>query len=290
MKTQEHILIIGAGLCGSLLALRMAQRGYKVSLMEKRPDLRKEVIDSGRSINLAFSDRGMKGLRLAGLEDQVNALCIPMRGRMIHSNTGELFMSAYSGRDHEYINSISREDLNVMLLDECEKMPDITMLFNQKCTGVKLETAEASFEDYETKEVTTYKADIVMGADGVGSALRKSMLDHRKFLFSYGQDFLTHGYKELSFPPAADGGFLVEKNALFLKNRSGGMCFHLMKVVYSKICYSVSIFFTFCLIGLKNGFPVSSMQIHIFIQNVNIFKSRIHSLPVKGYNAMSSIA
>ena len=95
---QEHILVIGAGLCGSLLALRMAQRGYKVTLMEKRPDLRKEVVDSGRSINLAFSDRGMKGLRLAGLEDKVLPLCIPMHGRMIHNTEGEQFMSPYSGR------------------------------------------------------------------------------------------------------------------------------------------------------------------------------------------------
>ena len=219
---QEHILVIGAGLCGSLLALRMAQRGYKVTLMEKRPDLRKEVVDSGRSINLAFSDRGMKGLRLAGLEDKVLPLCIPMHGRMIHNTEGEQFMSPYSGR-HEYINSISREDLNIMLLDECELMPQITMRFNQKCTGVNLETAEATFEDYKTGETTTYQTDIVMGADGVGSALRKSMLDHRKFLFSYGQDFLTHGYKELSFPPKADGGFLVEKHALHIWPRGKDM-------------------------------------------------------------------
>jgi len=223
LKNQEHILIIGAGLCGSLLALRMAQRGYKVTLMEKRPDLREEIVDSGRSINLAFSDRGMKGLRLAGLEDKVLPLCIPMNGRMIHSTDGQLFMSAYSGRNHEYINSISREDLNIMLLNECDKMPDITMHFNQKCTGVELETAKATFEDYKTQKETHYQADILMGADGVGSALRKSMLDHRKFLFSYGQDFLTHGYKELSFPASADGGFLVEKNALHIWPRGKDM-------------------------------------------------------------------
>jgi kynurenine 3-monooxygenase len=223
LKKQEHILIIGAGLCGSLLALRMAQRGYKVSLMEKRPDLRKETVDSGRSINLAFSDRGMKGLRLAGLEDKVLPLCIPMRGRMIHSENGGLFMSPYSGRDHEYINSISREDLNVMLLNECEKMPAITMYFNQKCTGVALDIPQATFEDYHTGETKTHQADVIMGADGVASALRKSMLDHKKFLFSYGQDFLTHGYKELSFPPDENGGYLAEKNALHIWPRGKDM-------------------------------------------------------------------
>ncbi|MGB3773928.1 MAG: NAD(P)/FAD-dependent oxidoreductase [Leeuwenhoekiella sp.] len=223
MKHKEHILIIGAGLCGSLLALRMAQRGYTVSLMEKRPDLRKESVDSGRSINLAFSDRGMKGLRLAGLGEKVLPFCIPMRGRMIHSENSELFMSPYSGRDDEYINSISREDLNIMLLDECEKMDEISMYFDQKCTGVMLEKASATFEDYHTGVSKTYSADVIMGADGVGSALRKSMLDHRKFLFSYGQDFLTHGYKELSFPAAKDGGYLAEKNALHIWPRGKDM-------------------------------------------------------------------
>lgn len=130
---------------------------------------------------------------------------------MIHSENGGLFMSPYSGRDHEYINSISREDLNVMLLNECEKMPAITMYFNQKCTGVALDIPQATFEDYHTGETKTHQADVIMGADGVASALRKSMLDHKKFLFSYGQDFLTHGYKELSFPPDENGGYLAEK-------------------------------------------------------------------------------
>ena len=223
MKEQEHILIIGAGLCGSLLALRMAQRGYKVTLIEKRPDMRHAEIEAGRSINLAFSDRGMKGLRLVGLENEVQPLCIPMKGRMIHEESGENFMSPYSGRDHEFINSISRSDLNIMLLNECEKMEGITMLFNQNCTQVKLERAEATFEDYNTKENQVIKADVVMGADGVGSALRQSMFHHRKFLFSYAQDYLTHGYKELSFPPGKNGTYLTEKNALHIWPRGKDM-------------------------------------------------------------------
>lgn len=191
--------------------------------MEKRPDLRKESVDSGRSINLAFSNRGMKGLRLAGLENKVAPLCIPMKGRLIHSENGGQFMSPYSGRDREHINSISREDLNIMLLDECDKMRGITMYFNQKCTDVAIETATASFQDYLTGEIKVYEADVIMGADGVGSSLRKSMLDDRKFLFSYGQDFLTHGYKELSFPPDKNGGYLTEKNALHIWPRGKDM-------------------------------------------------------------------
>lgn len=73
----ENILIIGAGLCGSLLALRLAQRGYKVAVYESRPDLRKVAISAGRSINLALSDRGLKALRLCGVEEKLGKFAFP---------------------------------------------------------------------------------------------------------------------------------------------------------------------------------------------------------------------
>jgi len=101
MPKQENILIIGAGLCGSLLALRLGQRGYKVRVIEMRPDLRTVDISAGRSINLAFSNRGRKAIKLVGLESKVASLCIPMHGRMIHDTTGHTFLSNYSGRKNE---------------------------------------------------------------------------------------------------------------------------------------------------------------------------------------------
>jgi len=114
MTKKENILIIGAGLCSALLALRLGQRGYNVRVIEMRPDLRKVDISAGRSINLAFSDRGIKAMRLAGIQDKVEPLCIPMNGRMIHDNEGNTYLSNYSGRSHEYINSISRENLTAL--------------------------------------------------------------------------------------------------------------------------------------------------------------------------------
>ncbi|WP_336375847.1 NAD(P)/FAD-dependent oxidoreductase [Aureisphaera galaxeae] len=223
MKEKGNILIIGAGLCGSLLALRMAQRGYKVQLVEKRPDLRKTEQDAGRSINLALSDRGLKGLRLAGVEDKAKELCIPMNGRMIHDKEGNTFLSKYSGREDEYINSISRPGLNMLLLDEAEKMPNVSLAFNKGCLNVDLENAEATFYDYETMEELTYSGDIILGTDGAGSAVRKSMFDHRKFLFSFSQDWLTHGYKEITIPAAEEGGYRTYKNALHIWPRGEDM-------------------------------------------------------------------
>lgn len=222
-RSKSHIVIVGAGLCGSLLALRMAQRGHKVTLMERRPDLRKVTQDAGRSINLAFSNRGMKGMKMVGLQDEVKKLCIPMLGRMIHDPEGNTFLSPYSGRQGEYINSISRPGLNALLLDAAEKRPEVTIVFNQKCTGVDLENASAHFEDYITKETSTVQGDILIGTDGAGSVVRKAMFDHKKFLFSFSQQWLTHGYKELTIPATEDGGFKTDKSALHIWPRGKDM-------------------------------------------------------------------
>ena len=155
MNKQENILIIGAGLCGSLLALRLAQRGYKVEVYESRPDLRTTDISAGKSINLALSDRGFKALRLAGVEDKAREICIPMYGRLVHDIEGNTFASNYSGREGEYINSISRGDLNGILLTEAEKHENVNIHFNHKCTAVDIENTTAHFEDY------TYKRNLL---------------------------------------------------------------------------------------------------------------------------------
>jgi kynurenine 3-monooxygenase len=219
----NNILIIGAGLCGSLLALRMAQRGFEVTLVEKRPDLRKVTQDAGRSINLALSDRGLRGLRLAGVEEEAKNLCIPMKGRMIHDAKGNTFLSPYSGRKDEYINSISRPGLNMLLLDEAEKMPNVTILFNHACEQVDLENASATFRDFNSKKETTITADVIFGTDGAGSAVRKSMFESHKFLFSFSQQWLSHGYKELEIPATASGDYRTYKNALHIWPRGEDM-------------------------------------------------------------------
>ena len=222
-ENQQNILIIGAGLCGSLLALRLGQRGYHVSVYEMRPDLRKVDISAGRSINLAFSDRGNKAIKLVGLEDKVKTLCIPMHGRMIHDEHGNTFQSNYSGRDYEYINSISRGQLNALLLDEAEKHKNVNIFFNKKCKSVDFEKTTALFQDCDSKDQFVEDADIIIATDGAGSAMRKSYYLSKKFLFSFSQDYLTHGYKELSILPTENGDYKTFKNALHIWPRGSFM-------------------------------------------------------------------
>jgi kynurenine 3-monooxygenase len=223
MNNNQNILIIGAGLCGSLLALRLGQRGFNVTVYEMRQDLRKTDISAGRSINLAFSDRGNKAMKLVGIEDKVKALCIPMNGRMLHDKEGNTFLSNYSGRDHEYINSISRGELNGLLLTEAEKHKNVTIHFNKICKSVDFEKTTALFKDYHDKDEFIEDADVIIATDGAGSAMRKSYYLDRKFLFSFSQEYLTHGYKELSILPTKDGDYKTYKNALHIWPRGDFM-------------------------------------------------------------------
>ncbi len=213
----SKLIIVGAGLCGSLLALRMAQRGYKVVVYEKSADMRKNYHDAGRSINLALSARGLMAMDRVGLRNKVMEDCIPMKGRMIHPLGGDSFFSAYSGRSEDYINSVSRPGLNMMLLNEAEAMENVQLRFNCNVAKVDLENAEVEYTDRTTDEKHTDKGAIVIGTDGAGSVVRKAMMGKTtKLLFNYSQDFLRHGYKELTIPPSATKDWKIEKNALHI--------------------------------------------------------------------------
>ena len=217
MTKEKSIIIVGAGLCGTLLAVRLAQRGFKVSLHEKRGDMRLEEMDAGRSINLALSSRGLLALERVGIKEAILKECIPMHGRLIHPLGGTPFLSPYSGRKEDYINSVSRSGLNMALLDKAEALDSITLHFNSQCKSVDLANAKAVFEDRVSGKVLEEEGAVVIGTDGAGSVVRKSMMSKTtSLLFNYSQNFLRHGYKELSILPAEGGGFQIEKNALHI--------------------------------------------------------------------------
>jgi len=215
MSNSDKIIIVGAGLCGSLLAIVMAKRGYEVEVYEKMPDMREGIKDAGRSINLALSSRGLLALDKAGLKSTIIEECIPMRGRMIHPAGGEEFLSPYSGRADDYINSVSRPGLNIMLLKEAGKLDNISLNFKTKVTAVDLKSATVTYsENGETKKDS---GAVVIGTDGAGSAVRRAMMGRTtELLFNYSQDFLRSGYKELSILPGENNAWKIHKEALHI--------------------------------------------------------------------------
>ncbi len=210
ISLMSRVIIIGAGLAGSLLAIYLAKRGIAVDVFEARGDMRLEKVDAGRSINLALSDRGIAALREVGMDEYMLAEAVPMYGRMIHSVSGETKLLPYSGRQGEYINSVSRVGLNIALMNEAEKFPGVTFVFNERCLDLDPVSGEVSFASGRTA-----RGDTVIATDGAGSAIRQAMEEQLQH-FEMSSVFLEHGYKELHIPPADDGGFLLEKNALHI--------------------------------------------------------------------------
>ncbi len=202
--------IVGAGLAGSLLAIYLAKRGLEVTVYEARGDMRKATVAAGRSINLALSDRGIAALREIGMDEYMLNEAVPMHGRMIHSVSGETKLLPYSGRQGEYINSVSRAGLNIALINEAEKFPNVRMIFNERCTDFDLKSGEITFASGSPVQSNT-----VIATDGAGSPIRQA-IQRQMPEFEFTSVFLDHGYKELHIPPGPNGSFLLEKDALHI--------------------------------------------------------------------------
>src|ERR1700720_5008110 len=161
-STPEKVTLIGGGLNGPLLAILLRRRGFMVEIYERRPDMRRGRMSAGRSINLALSTRGIHALEQAGLWEGMRSIIIPMKGRMMHSIAGELTFQPYGKNEAEVINSISRAELNIALMNAAEEH-GATIHFNQRCTGYDLKTGAIRVRDEEAGGDATLQAGVVIG-------------------------------------------------------------------------------------------------------------------------------
>jgi kynurenine 3-monooxygenase len=212
---RKKIHLLGAGLVGSLMAIYLARKGFDVDVIERRPDMRRADIPAGRSINLALTARGLKALAEVGLRDAVMKIAIPMKGRMVHGADGTAQLQPYGQKPDEVIYAVSRGLLNMLLLDTAEKCDGVRLSFSRRCTGYDEKTQVLTVQDEETGVKERVSTEVLIGADGAWSALRRGMMSSVEN-FSYAQDFLDYGYKELVIPATEAGGFRIEKNALHI--------------------------------------------------------------------------
>lgn len=208
----KKITVVGGGLAGSLMSVYLAKKGFQVQLFEYRQDMRKARISAGKSINLALSARGIRALELVGLKEAILSRALPMKGRMMHNESGSTDFQPY-GTEGQYINSVSRGGLNKQLLELADENPNVEIFFEHKCMDVDLESGTAVFETADGKTVTV-EADLVLGADGAFSAVRNKMMKSGRF--NYSQSYLEHGYKELTIAPAHNGDFALQPDCLHI--------------------------------------------------------------------------
>jgi len=231
----QSVTVVGGGLVGALAAIFLAQRNFRVTVYERRPDMRKIDLAAGRSINLAVTSRGLLALEHAGLKQAVLDIGIPMQGRMVHAVDGQTTFIPYGQRPEEVIYSVSRGALNKLLLQRAGEYPNVELVFQHRCTGYNAATSSITFFDEASEQAVSVNATAVLATDGANSELRAA-IGANVADFNLSQEFLNHGYKELSIPATADGGFAMHKNALHIWPRASYMLIALPNLDGSFTC------------------------------------------------------
>ena len=229
----KKIAIVGGGLVGSVLACYLAKRGHIVTVYERRGDMRLEGYVGGRSINLALSNRGWAALDKIGLRNTIEKIALPMGGRIVHQLDSTTTYIPY-GKDGQAIYSVSRGELNRVLVDEAEKNYGVKFCFDERCAHIDFERNELHLVNDVTKVATTFEADYIFGGDGAFSELRYEMQKTPQFNFS--QTYEEYGYKELTIPAGENNSWRIEKNALHIWARKSFMMIALPNIDGSFTC------------------------------------------------------
>ncbi|MEM6542769.1 MAG: NAD(P)/FAD-dependent oxidoreductase [Bacteroidota bacterium] len=231
IQTPKNIAVIGSGLVGSLLSIYLRRLGHQVTIFDRRPDIR-TIKFSGRSINLAMSNRGWKALREVGLEKTVQEIAIPLYQRAMHVNAQPVYFQKY-GKEGEAIWSISRGNLNKKMIDLAEKA-GATFRFDEKVWDVNLPEATLYTGKSEKSKWKAYRFDHIFGCDGAFSRVRHRM--QRRSRFDYSQDFIDVGYKELTIPPNTDGTHRLDKHSFHIWPRGTFMLIAMPNIDGSFTC------------------------------------------------------
>ena len=208
----QSIAVLGAGLTGSLLAVMLAQRGARVTVLERAHDPRGETTSAGRSINLAMAARGMRGLQAVGIANQIQPLLCPMPGRILHRVDGSLQFQPYGTRDVDINYSVNRAGLNHMLLDAAEQA-GADIRFGQRCLGYDAANHELQIENL-LGDTQTYQLAVerFIAADGAGSPVRRSL--QRQGLIDAEETLLEHRYQEIAIPAKSNGDYAMDPAGL----------------------------------------------------------------------------
>lgn len=218
---EDPVNVIGAGQCGTLLAIMLARQGFGVDVFEQSDDPRIRDPEAGRSINLALSARGINALAKAGIYERVRPMLMPMRGRMVHRTDGTTELMPYGQAQGEVIYSVTRGDLNQVLLGVADAIPNVQLHFRQKAIGYDAPDCTVHVKNLDDDSLYQVEARPLFAADGAGSLIRRSF--DGSDTFGGIESLLRHGYKELAISPGVDGRHRLDPEALHIWPRGGFM-------------------------------------------------------------------
>ncbi len=146
---------------------------------------------------------------------------VPMRGRTLHNRDGSLEFWPYGQREHEVIYSVSRGELNKVMMTMAEASNLARIQFDRGVSAVDIQNHRLTVRAPDGTE-RTESYEVLIGADGAGSPVRNAVVEQ-----SGGQatsDMLDHSYKELCIPPAEGGGYRLDNfESLHIWPRGGFM-------------------------------------------------------------------
>lgn len=214
------VVIVGAGLVGTLLAIVLARRGCRVDVYERLRDPRTLDRSSGRSINLTLCTRGFAALDRAGIGDAVRAFVAPVRGRALHLPNMPVRCLPY-GPHNESLFAIARNELGTVLLAQAQQVPGIQFHFGYCCSGLNLDKLRVELTDTTTGQRISRDDAFIIGADGAFSTVRLSL--QQQYHFNYSQEYSSSSYIELPIIPARDNGWSSLTDLLHLWPRGHSM-------------------------------------------------------------------
>ncbi|MDB9786579.1 FAD-dependent monooxygenase [Bacteriovoracaceae bacterium] len=214
----ELVAISGGGLVGPALALELKRKhSQKIKLFEKRSDIRKSVLGGGRSINLIITAKGQKVLADLCLLEDIKPLIRKVTGRAIHDIKGNITYQPYGRNETECNWSISRLELNKLLLKKLDEA-DIPTFFETEVISVDSLEKKAEFSTNGSSQMEEF--DIFLAADGVHSNSRKSLV---KASQEHRYEPLGVGYKELTMQATESGEYALEPDYLHIWPRGSQM-------------------------------------------------------------------
>jgi 2-polyprenyl-6-methoxyphenol hydroxylase-like FAD-dependent oxidoreductase len=175
-EAMDHVVVVGAGIGGLAASLVLSRVAAQITLVE-RAERPAEV-----GAALALQAGGMAVLDRLGLLPGVVAASTRIDRLDIRSASGRMLMSAVmpdlgGGLDHAI--AVPRTDLHRLLLQAVTDVASVHTRFG--CTAVSADPSGAvritsSPKDGSPKDgrATTLGADLIVGADGVGSAVRST--------------------------------------------------------------------------------------------------------------------
>ena len=177
-KRKSKIAVIGGGIGGLTAATALHQRGFEVEVFEQSA----KIGEIGAGV--ALTPNAIKAYRALGLEKDVTEIGFESDFQVLRTwNTGTVISRV--PRKGVYIKEFGAPYVTMHRADLIEvlrrQLPERIVALGARCTEVETGTTSARARFADGKEI---EADVIVGADGIHSAVRKSLFGAEKPRFA----------------------------------------------------------------------------------------------------------